>query len=174
MKTDWANIVGLLIAAQLLAIFCPRVANAQGPIASGEARDGAISVAGEVDSWTLTASSGDNIVLRIGKLTDGGNDFDPSIRLYGPDGTLLGSEDNGSLASEVAVKATSSGTFTVLVSDGGSGGVVGTGTYRLYFAKAPGAFVIPNGDDGGPLTNGGNHDGTIGLGDLDLWSFTRQ
>ena len=43
--------------------------------------------------WTCgvsRANSGDNIVLRIGKLTDGGNDFDPWIRLYGPDGTLLG------------------------------------------------------------------------------------
>src|SRR4029077_17302601 len=48
----------------------------------------------------------------------------------------------------------------------------GTGAYRLYFAQSPGTFIVPPGDEGGPLTNGGNYDGTIQLGDLDQWSFT--
>ena len=77
MKTLWTNIVRLLVVAQLLAIFYVSVAGAQGPIVSGEARDGAISIALEVDSWTFAANAGDNIVLRIGKLTDDGNNFDP-------------------------------------------------------------------------------------------------
>ena len=31
---------------------------------------------------------------------------------------------------------------------------------------------MPAGDEGGPLTNGGNLAGTITLGDQDMWSFT--
>src|SRR5438876_352271 len=73
---------------------------------------------------------------------------------------------------EVAMTATNGGTFTVLVSDSQNFFYGGTGAYRLYFARFPGAFVVPAGDEGGPLTNGGNHDGTIQLGDLDQWSFT--
>src|SRR5438093_431576 len=36
----------------------------------------------------------------------------------------------------------------------------------------PRAFIVPAGDEGGPLTNGGNHDGTNDLGDEDIWTFT--
>ena len=36
----------------------------------------------------------------------------------------------------------------------------------------PEAFIVPAGDEGGPMTNGGNYAGTITLGDLDLWSLT--
>src|SRR5438445_11470624 len=72
---------------------------------------------------------------------------------------------------EFALTATNSGTFTVLVSDSQNFFYGGTGAYRLYFAQFPGAFVVPSGDEGGALTNGGNYDGTIQLGDLDLWSF---
>src|ERR1019366_5866741 len=36
----------------------------------------------------------------------------------------------------------------------------------------PEPFIVPAGDEGGPMTNGGNYAGTITLGDLDLWTFT--
>ena len=42
----------------------------------------------------------------------------------------------------------------------------------LHLAQIPEAFIVPAGDEGGPLTNGGNSTGTITLGDLDMWSFT--
>src|SRR6185312_8049135 len=35
-------------------------------------------------------------------------------------------------------------------------------------------FVVVSGGDGGPLTNGVAHAGTIALGDLDMWSFSGQ
>ncbi len=136
------------------------------PIASGAAGDGAISAAGQIDSWTFTATAGGNIVVSLAKLT-GDNTFFPQMVLYGPDGAQLAGSQ-----TEIARKAASSGTFTVRVSAAIYGnGVSGTGTYRLYLATVPGAFVVPDGDDGGPLTNGGNHDGTLPLGDLDLWRF---
>src|SRR5437879_13827767 len=73
---------------------------------------------------------------------------------------------------ELALTATNSGTFTVLVSDSQNFFYGGTGAYRLYFAHFPGAFVVPSGDEGGPLTSGSNYDGTNELGELDLWTFT--
>src|SRR5262245_64032360 len=41
------------------------------------------------------------------------------------------------------------------------------GTYQLTLAKTPGSFTVPSGDQGGAMTNGANHQGTIHLGSLD-------
>jgi hypothetical protein len=65
--------------------------------------------------------------------------------------------------------ATNSGTFTVLIS---AYSAATTGTYVLHLAQTPESFIVPSGDEGGPMTNGGNYAGTITLGDLDMWTFT--
>ena len=36
----------------------------------------------------------------------------------------------------------------------------------------PGPITVSPGDDGGPLTNGAMHTGTMERGDLDVWTFT--
>jgi hypothetical protein len=69
----------------------------------------------------------------------------------------------------IAHTATNSGTFTVLVSDGYGGS---TGTYALHLAQVPEPFIVPAGDEGGAMTNGGNYTGTITLGDLDMYACT--
>jgi hypothetical protein len=163
------------ICAMLLfpAALFPVAARAQ-TLTSGGNFDGTILL-NQTNTWTFTATSGDRIVLRVARLSNT-NVFNPWLRIYNPSGVLLA--DNGAnagdVADELSLTATNSGTFTVLVSDSNFDalGFNGTGAYRLYFAQFPGAFVVPSGDDGGPLTNGGNHDGTIQLGDLDLWKFT--
>src|SRR5207244_2865530 len=89
-----------------------------------------------------------------------------------PDGALLDSITDASDAY-IAYRTTNSGTFTVLVGDYALAGYAGnTGSYRLRFMQIPGAFIVPAGDEGGALTNGGNHDGVIGLGDEDIWTFS--
>ena len=124
------------------------------------------------NSYTFTANAGDSVVVRVGQLTAAGN-FNPWLRIYGPDGALVGSGAiAGDVAEEIALTPTNSGTFTVLVSDGNYGGYSGTGTYQLDYLKVPGDYVVPPGDDGGPLTNGTLNVGTISVGDLDAWSFT--
>ena len=94
--------------------------------------------------------------------------YNGKLQLYGPTGALL---DTAQATTDdlIAYTATNSGTFTALVS---SYDIAGTGTYVLHLAQFPEAFVVPSGDQGGPLTNGGNHAGTNTLGDLDMWSFT--
>src|SRR5439155_51728 len=101
--------------------------------------------------------------------------FYPWLRIYDPNGVLIadtGINNGATIVEELAFTATNNGTFTVLVSDSSYFNFAGTGAYRLYFAQFPGTFVVPVGDEGGALTNGGNHDGTIQLGDLDQWSFS--
>src|SRR5207249_4031480 len=147
------------------------IADDGGPLTSGGNYDGTIQL-GDLDFWTVTATNGDRLVLRCAQLTTT-NTFNPWLRIYGPNGVLIADSgiNNGNvLVEELALTATNTGTFTVLVSDSGYFYFGGTGAYRLYFARFPGAFIIA--DDGGPLTNGVDALGTIQLGDLDLWRFT--
>ena len=63
-----------------------------GPIDSGLNHPGRI-ILGDLDPWTFTANKNDAIVLNIGEPIEGEVDpgFYPWIRLFGPDGALLGS-----------------------------------------------------------------------------------
>src|SRR5437867_9610150 len=63
------------------------------------------------------------------------NVFSPWLRVYGPNGVLVADSGvhGGAVTVQVALTATRSGTFTVLVSDSNANGLGldGTGTYRL-------------------------------------------
>jgi hypothetical protein len=162
--------LGFLVstAAGLVMLLCAPSVEAQ-TLTNGALYAG--TIAATTNSYLLTASSGDSLVVRVGLLTGSGY-FDPWLRIYGPDSQLVGSVDPGSgSAAEIALTATNSGTFTVLVSDGAYGGYGGTGTYQLNYIKVPGTFVVSPGDEGGTLTNGTLSVGTISIGDLDAWSF---
>ena len=117
------------------------------------------------DSYTFTANTGDSINLRLGT-----TNFPGLLRLYGPDASLLAAVGGYPVDDDpIAYTATNSGTFTVLVS---SAVTQGSGTYALHLAQIPEPFIVPAGDEGGPMTNGGNYDGTNTLGDLDMFTFT--
>src|SRR4029079_14870544 len=75
------------------------------------------------------------------------------------------------LAAQISVTAPTTGVYTVVVGSADSGNTA-TGSYLLTAVHTPGAFVVSPGDEGGPLTNGGNHTGAIHLGDLDPWTLT--
>ena len=135
---------------------------------------------GDLDVWTFQAAQNESIALSIGEVLDSGidPDFRPWIRLYGPTGAYI-TQDSGFLTASINVAAPLSGTYTVVVGDW-IGGREGShvGDYILHFVRAPGPYT--HGDDGGALTNGGNHPGRIGapganprlqLGDLDVWTF---
>ena len=139
-----------------------------GPLTNGVMHTGTIDV-GDLDVWTFTANTGENLTLRLGELVTGSS-LTPALWLYGPNGALLDSL-SGSAATEVSVRATNGGTYTVVVGDY-SGGYVGSGTYRLTLAKTGSPIVTLPTDDGGPLTNGVRHTGMIDVGDLDVWNFT--
>ena len=139
-----------------------------GELINGENRSGTISIPGELNTLRFTASKGDAIVLSMGAVAPSSN-FVPWIRLVSPTGAII-SEDHNFMAARTQVTAPASGTYTVIVADFGVSAV--PENYVFTLAKAPGTFVVPTGDEGGPMTNGANHAGTIPMGDLDQWTFT--
>ncbi len=137
-----------------------------GPMTNGAQYNGNVAV-GDLDMWSFNASAGNNLLLRMGTVG-----FNPAISLYSPTGTLIGSAANGTGGAtdvELAVLATNTGTFTVVVDSYYDGG---GGSYMLNLAQSPGPFVVSPGDEGGPMTNGWQHNGNITAGDLDMWSFS--
>src|SRR5438552_1271542 len=171
----WINGAFPILMAAALSMLLPSTANAQAVLSNGGNSDGAISVAGENDTWTFAANTGDSIVLRIGQLSDATGNFEPQIRLHSPASAQLGSSA-GDLAAEIAVTAPSSGTYTVVVSDGNlahSGDSLGnTGTYRLHLAKRPGAFEVRGGGGAGESINSETQSISVHAGDLCRWSVT--
>ena len=148
-------------------------ASTGGTLINGALHCGVISGAGEIDTWTFTATAGDRIGVHIGETVDN-NDFRPWIRLLAPNGTSLGgaSGQAGLDAAVIdAVVAPTTGTYTVQVASFDSG-FDGTGGYRITMTHTPGPITVTSGDQGGPLTNGALHTGEMLQGDLDVWTFT--
>ena len=137
---------------------------------NGWTHTGTIST-GTLDVWSFTAQAGQGLVVRVGDFTGTANLF-PWIRLYGPNGAGLGGA-SGAFAAEVTARATNSGVFTVVVGDGNTG-IGGTGDYRLTLGQTGSPVVISPGEQGGPMTNGWTHTGTINTGTLDVWIFPAQ
>ena len=158
-----------LVAFVAIALFLlPQAAVAQGPLTNGQTHTGAISAAAEIDTWTFTASQNDYIALSVGEV-GADSTFYPWIRLRNPNGVEI-SSGYGPLVGQINVSAPLSGTYTVLVASADTTHV-GVGSYRLTLVQAPGAFVVTGGDEGGPMTNGADHQGNLYAGDLDQWSF---
>jgi trimeric autotransporter adhesin len=144
-----------------------------GPMTNGANHAGVVTV-GDLDGWTFTAAQGDFIALSIGEVLESEIDplFVPWIRLLGPNGDLISSAQ-GALATQIAVNAPLSGLYTVVVSDSAINREPShVGNYILTLSKTNGTVTVPNDDQGGPMTNGGNHTGSIYVGDLDTWTFT--
>jgi hypothetical protein len=139
---------------------------------NGRTYSGTISVPGNLDTWTFTATQGDYIALSVGTATQTTAHFAPWIRLVSPTGVLLGNSFTSTGASNIAVTAPATGTYTVIVGSYLSGYYDGTGTYQLTLGKGPGAVEVSTGDEGGPMTNGATNAGTIYQGDFDTWTFT--
>jgi hypothetical protein len=125
---------------------------------------------GDLDPWKISATAGETIVFNIGE-TGPNSPFIPWIRVYGPGGGLVAGGNNwGDLAAQVAVTAPSTGVYTVVVSTADSGNDA-SGTYQLTALHLLGTPLVDPGDEGGPLTNGGNHTGVLHLGDFDAWTI---
>ena len=139
-----------------------------GALTNGSNHPGHITI-GDVDMWSFTANQNESAIIRIGEVVPSGPDpgFWPWLRVYGPLGAYVGGQ-YGDQAAEVGFIAPLTGTYTVVVVSADSG-YDAEGDYILRLARIPGTFVDEN---GGPMTNGGNHPGRIEVGDVDTWTFT--
>src|SRR2546430_1276794 len=102
--------------------------------------------------------------------------FQPWIRLVSPTGVLLGNGIGTSAVHIVSITPPppTSTLFPCTTLVPSSARNADTGSYLLTLAKGPGTFATSPGDEGGDLTNGATHAGTIYLGDLDQWSLDRK
>ena len=160
------RLLSFLIAALILL---PAAARAQGALVNGGNHGGSISNPAEIDEWTFDAAQGDYITLAIGEVEADEPLFWPWIWLIGLNGKVL-KESAHALAAQIHHVAPLSGTYLVRVASFDTWHV-GVGDYLLTLARTPGDFVVPAGDEGGPMKNGDNHPGRIHLGDLDQWTF---
>src|SRR2546426_910898 len=162
----------LLTLAKAPGAFVTSAGDEGGDLTNGATQAGTIYL-GDLDQWSFTATQGDYIALSMGEVAPVSAGFRPWIRLVSPTGVLLATSSAGASAVQVATNAPTTGTYTVIVgTNDGFGRNEDTGSYLLTLAKGPGAFATSSGDEGGDLTNGATHAGTIYLGDLDQWSFT--
>ena len=135
-----------------------------GAIASGETRGGAIA-AGDLDVFTFYAAAGDSIRAAVGDTSN--TNFTPQIELYAPNGTRVTWDFEGVGTDVTALSITQSGTYTIVVSDYGSND---TGNYSLSMARAQ-ATVQRFGADDGSIVSGQTRNGSVGLGDIDVFTF---
>src|ERR1043166_7365054 len=78
----------VLLCGVWLAAISANIALGQGALTNGAIYTGTI-LANTTNSYTFTAATGDSLVVRDGLLTASGF-FNPWLRLYGPDGALVG------------------------------------------------------------------------------------
>ncbi|QHJ13834.1 hypothetical protein FX988_04114 [Paraglaciecola mesophila] len=146
-----------------LLLLCTGASQVQAAdLVNGGSVSGAISVAGEEDTWTFNATAGERINIQIVDVDE--TDFFPFMTLYAPDGTRVTSASNYTVANIYNIEASETGTYSLVVQDGTSR-QDNTGAYGLHFAKSIGA------NENGTLNNGGSVSGDISLGDLDTWTF---
>lgn len=97
----------------------------------GDTKQGAISLAAEMDAYTFDALANDQVQITVAHVA---GDIWPQIRLYDPAGLLL-NEQSGPASSEITQVLTASGRYTILVSDGFRGAY--TGSYNLHLNVLP-------------------------------------
>jgi hypothetical protein len=136
-------------------------ANAGGALSPGGAVTAHLDE-GAIDSYTFTAGQGESVFLRLVDLDNAA--MVPAFTIYGPTGGVVANALGGSVAS-FSFAAAAAGTYTVVVYDWSSG-FLGTGDYKLYFTRSPGANA------GGLLAPGSVTLGHLDEGEIDSYTFT--
>ncbi|MEK7668897.1 MAG: PPC domain-containing protein [Gemmatimonadota bacterium] len=147
-------------------------------LAFGDTKDGLLEPGDDVsadggfqDRWTFAARP--NARLRIELRSD---DFDSYLTVTGPDGAVLGSDDDGlgERNSLVTLRARAAGTYTILVSSFGED--LRVGAYRVTVAEETGVFADPG--EPAAIQVGETKQGRLESGDAvgdrgiqDRWTF---
>ena len=103
-----------------------------GAMIFGQTVRGSIVTAAQMDTYTFTASAGDEVLVRM--TTDEG-DLRPGVRVYGPDGAQLCEASGISSAEIAACTLEGGGTYAILAFDTAARR---TGAYYLHLQKLSG------------------------------------
>ena len=143
-----------------------------GPLTNGAKYTGTIEI-GDLDAWTVDATAGDAIVVRMGKgvrhrehAGPGGADLQPR----GGTSSLTAHQGLEGLPARSPFTRSASGPYLVLASDWLTVNIGGSGGYDLTMVKTGSPVTTSPGDEGGPLVNGATYLGTLEYGDLDAWT----
>ncbi len=105
-------------------------ANEHGTLINGGTRAQVID-RGDLDSYTFAAKVGERVVLNAARVS---GSVAPTIRLFGPTGLWLDTAGGNAATATMPRNILQSGTYVVVVSDGGSSGAE-TGDYTLSFTS---------------------------------------
>ncbi len=94
----------------------------------GAVISGSIDFAGDTDTYFLSGTAGDQVLVRIAATS---GDLNPSVQVNRPDGTFLCSSSTTGSFIEVECPLGTSGTYTIFV----GGDETDTGTYILYLRR---------------------------------------
>lgn len=92
------------------------------PISFGQTLSGSITQIGEMDTYTFSATANDTVFLTM---TGTSGSLWQQIRIYNPDGTLLVEDGNAPTQAEITQTLPTTGSYTILASDGFNGTFVG-------------------------------------------------
>ena len=116
---NYANTGNYTLTWQRLNGFCGAA-----PLSCGQVVVGSISVAGQLNPYTLTVADNDVVTIMVGKTSGSMN---PRLELYGSAGNLIASANYA-----ITRTFTTGGTYTVLVRDDSS---INTGGYAITWNK---------------------------------------
>jgi hypothetical protein len=144
----------------LLVLSSPS-ASAQAALPNGGVVSGSIAIGGQQDNYVFFANAGEGIQLQVARTS---GTWQPRLSVLTPSGTTQVGGSGAVVASVGVFKAPVTGTYSVIVS---AGSPTSTGSYNLYFTRAPGAN-----EAGTTSTDGQALAGTIDIGDLDSFAFS--
>jgi hypothetical protein len=137
-----------------------------GPTTSGTTRSATVSV-GDIDIFTIGGVAGGTLMATAAE-TVAGSPLTPTLELYSPTGARLTSSANAAGLTLTSFNLAATGTYTVVVRDNfGSG----TGGYGLTVASIGTGIAQDPGGDAGPTTSGTTRTGSLGVGDIDLFTI---
>jgi hypothetical protein len=127
-----------------------------------DALDGTVSPAYDRDDYYFDGSAGQAITIRMDKRN---SSLDSYVELYGPDGRLVGQDDDngGNLNSRLAITLNQNGRHKIIA----RGYSMSTGGYRLSLSRE--STVDP--DDNRWIAMGGSLQGTISPNDDRDWYY---
>jgi hypothetical protein len=131
--------------------------------ATGETVSGAFPIGGSQNFFVNGITGGSFHIVCTETSADF---FNPQVKLYAPDGSLVSSNSGSLGTSVIKTGLPQTGSYRVEVTSARAGW---GGAFKMTIVHAPSRSDF--GDDGGDIASGQTRSGTIGVGDLDTFYF---